>query len=96
MLPGVCCAPETPRYQGRSFQAFYEFLPSKSRQEELTDLLASDTVDEERRIRSIHHDWSEAAERAHAPSCRSRSSCADSSTTRSGWRTVASSIWCEL
>ena len=54
--------------QGRSFQAFYEFLLSQARQEELTYLLARvsalDTVDEERRIRSIHHDWSEAAERA--------------------------------
>ncbi len=54
--------------QGRSFQAFYDFLLSESRQAELADLLAKvsalDTVDADRRIRGIHHDWSEAADRA--------------------------------
>ena len=54
--------------QGRSFQSFYEFLLSESRQDELADLLAKvsalDTVDEDQRMRGIHHDWSEAAERA--------------------------------
>jgi hypothetical protein len=54
--------------QGRSFQAFYEFLLSEARQEELGDLLrrvaALDTVETDRRMRGIHHDWSEAAERA--------------------------------
>lgn len=54
--------------QGRSFQAFYDFLLSESRQDELSDLLATvsrlDAVETDRRVRSIHHDWSEAAERA--------------------------------
>lgn len=54
--------------QGRSFQAFYDFLLSESRQEELSGLLATvsrlDAVEADRRVRSIHHDWSEAAERA--------------------------------
>jgi hypothetical protein len=54
--------------QGRSFQAFYDFLLSASRQEELADLLAKvaalDSVEVDHRMRTIHHDWSEAAERA--------------------------------
>ena len=54
--------------QGRSFQAFYDFLLSESRQTELTDLLARvsslDTIEADHRIRGIHHDWSEAADRA--------------------------------
>jgi hypothetical protein len=54
--------------QGRSFQAFYDFLLSEARQNELGDLLsrvaALDTVETDRRMREIHHDWSEAAERA--------------------------------
>ncbi|MCW2750288.1 MAG: hypothetical protein JWR83_1398, partial [Aeromicrobium sp.] len=54
--------------QGHSFQAFYEFLLSESRQDELTDLLnrvaTLDAVEADRRMKGIHHDWSEAAERA--------------------------------
>lgn len=54
--------------QGRSFQAFYDFLLSEARQNELAELLAKvsalDTVDADRRIRGIHNDWSEAADRA--------------------------------
>jgi Protein of unknown function (DUF3375) len=54
--------------QGRSFQSFYEFLLSESRQAELADLLAKvsalDTIEPDHRIRGIHHDWSEAADRA--------------------------------
>lgn len=54
--------------QGHSFQAFYEFLLSESRQQELTELLDRATalaeLDADRRMRGIHHDWSEAAERA--------------------------------
>jgi hypothetical protein len=53
--------------QGRSFQAFYDFLLSETRQDELADLLARvqtlDELDADRRLRTIHHDWSEAAER---------------------------------
>jgi len=54
--------------QGRSFQSFYDFLLSETRQAELADLLAKvsalDTIDADRRLRGIHHDWSEAADRA--------------------------------
>lgn len=54
--------------QGRSFQSFYDFLLSESRQRELADLLAKvsalDTIEADHRIRGIHHDWSEAADRA--------------------------------
>lgn len=54
--------------QGHSFQAFYDFLLSASRQHELTDLLdrvtGLDAVDADRRVKGVHHEWSEAAERA--------------------------------
>lgn len=54
--------------QGRSFQAFYDFLLSHARQQELAGLLsrvaALDVVEADGRIRGIHHDWSEAADRA--------------------------------
>ena len=53
--------------QGRSFQAFYDFLLSETRQDELASLLARaqalDEVDADRRLFAVHHDWSEAAER---------------------------------
>ena len=53
--------------QGRSFQSFYDFLLSEARQDELADLLARvETIaqlDADRRLRTVHHDWSEAAER---------------------------------
>lgn len=54
--------------QGHSFQAFYDFLLSDARQAELTGLLtrvvALDDIEQDLRTRGIHHDWSEAAERA--------------------------------
>lgn len=54
--------------QGRSFQSFYDFLLSEARQAELKDLLAKvsalDSVEADLRIRGIHNDWSEAADRA--------------------------------
>lgn len=54
--------------QGRSFQAFYDFLLSGSRQDELSELLAKvqalGALAPDRRLRTIHHDWAEAAERA--------------------------------
>lgn len=54
--------------QGRNFQAFYDFLLSESRQDELSDLLARVRtlayVEADRRVHAIHHDWAEAAERA--------------------------------
>jgi flagellar motility protein MotE (MotC chaperone) len=53
--------------QGSSFQAFYDFLLSETRQEELAELLSRvqqlAPIDADRRLRTIHHDWAEAAER---------------------------------
>jgi len=53
--------------QGRSFQAFYDFLLSEDRQDELSTLLARveqlAELDTDRRLRTVHYDWSEAAER---------------------------------
>jgi hypothetical protein len=55
--------------QGKSFRAFWDFLMSPSRQEELTALLQSvfalDAVQEltpDRRMLRIHYDWLEAGE----------------------------------
>ncbi|MGW3993876.1 DUF3375 domain-containing protein [Amycolatopsis sp. NPDC004772] len=57
--------------QGRSFQAFYDFLLSHERQIELTELLEKvqslDAVGEpDPRMRHIHYDWLDAAERTQA------------------------------
>jgi flagellar motility protein MotE (MotC chaperone) len=57
--------------QGRSFQAFYDFLLSQARQEELSDLLDSvhslnDLPGKDMRLRHIHYDWLDAAERTQA------------------------------
>lgn len=53
--------------QGRSFQAFYDFLLSEDRQDELAELLATvqgmPQLGADRRLRSVHHDWAAAAER---------------------------------
>lgn len=53
--------------QGRSFQAFYDFLLSPERQRELDTLLHEladlDGLPRDRRLRYIHHDWLDAAER---------------------------------
>lgn len=53
--------------QGRSFQAFYDLLLSETRQNELSTLLSHvqhlEAVDADQRLRTIHHDWSDAAER---------------------------------
>lgn len=53
--------------QGRSFQSFYDFLLSETRQDELSGLLTRveelPELDTDRRLRTIHYDWSEAAER---------------------------------
>ena len=57
--------------QGRSFQAFFDFLMSPQRQEELGDLLnrvlslaALEPLSPDRRLRKVHHDWHIAAEHA--------------------------------
>lgn len=53
--------------EGRSFQAFYDFLLSQDRQDELTDLLSRvqslSEIDADPRMRVVHHDWFDAAER---------------------------------
>jgi flagellar motility protein MotE (MotC chaperone) len=53
--------------QGSSFQAFYDFLLSESRQDEVAELLTRvqqlSPIEADRRLRTIHHDWAEAAER---------------------------------
>ena len=55
--------------QGRSFRAFWDFLLSSRRQEELTELLervlalaAVAELDPDPRIRRVHYDWLEAGE----------------------------------
>jgi hypothetical protein len=55
--------------QGRSFRAFWDFLMSSSRQEELTSLLervlslvAISELKPDPRIRRVHYDWLEAGE----------------------------------
>jgi len=56
--------------QGRSFQAFYDFLLSADRQDELAALLdrveAMAEVDTDPRLRRVHHDWYDAAERTQS------------------------------
>ena len=57
--------------QGRSFQAFYGFLLSQARQEELSDLLdrvhqLAGIAERDARLRLIHYDWLDAAERTQA------------------------------
>lgn len=57
--------------QGRSFQAFYGFLLSQTRQEELSDLLdrvhsLAGIAERDARLRLIHYDWLDAAERTQA------------------------------
>lgn len=53
--------------QGSSFQAFYDFLLSHERQDELATLLdrvqSLDELQTDPRMRRVHHDWSDAAER---------------------------------
>jgi len=57
--------------QGKSFQAFYDFLLSQARQEELSGLLDSvhqltEITGKDSRLRHIHYDWLDAAERTQA------------------------------
>ena len=56
--------------QGRSFQAFYDFLLSPDRQSELAGLLVRvqslEQVQPDPRVRRVHHDWFDAAERTQA------------------------------
>lgn len=55
--------------QGRSFRAFWDFLMSQQRQEELTSLLAKvlmlpaiEGIPKDPRLRRVHYDWLEAGE----------------------------------
>ncbi|GAA0247263.1 hypothetical protein GCM10010492_53630 [Saccharothrix mutabilis subsp. mutabilis] len=57
--------------QGRTFQAFFDFLLSPDRQAEFVDLLDRvqrlDAIGEpDRRLLHVHHSWLEAGERAQA------------------------------
>lgn len=57
--------------QGRSFQAFYDFLLSYERQSELTDLLdrlnsIEEIAEKDERLRHVHFDWIDASERTQA------------------------------
>src|ERR1700677_2479259 len=54
--------------QGKSFQAFYDFLLSQARQEELSGLLDSvheltEIAESDQGLRRIHYEWLDAAER---------------------------------
>ena len=57
--------------QGTTFQAFYSFLLSQARQEELSGLLdrvhsLTGIAERDARLRHIHYDWLDAAERTQA------------------------------
>jgi hypothetical protein len=57
--------------QGRSFQAFYGFLLSQARQEELSSLLdrvhaLAGIAERDSKLRHIHYDWLDAAQRTQA------------------------------
>jgi flagellar motility protein MotE (MotC chaperone) len=57
--------------QGRSFQAFYDFLLSQARQEELAELLdrvhsLTGIAERDARLRLVNYDWLDAAERTQA------------------------------
>jgi hypothetical protein len=57
--------------QGQSFQAFYSFLLSQARQEELSGLLdrvhsLTGIAERDVRLRHIHYDWLDAAQRTQA------------------------------
>ena len=57
--------------QGKSFQAFYDFLLSSAKQEELADLLQrvrrlAAITEPDPRMQHIHYDWLEAGERTQS------------------------------
>lgn len=58
--------------QGRSFQAFHDFLLSQARQEELSELLAKvhelagATAERDPRLKHVHYDWLDAARSTQA------------------------------
>jgi hypothetical protein len=87
--------------QGRSFRAFWDFLMSSRRQEELSERLdqvlalpAVAALKPEPRTRRVHHDWLEAGEHTQRTVASCRSSCAASWTTGPSWKTAASWTCC--
>jgi Protein of unknown function (DUF3375) len=57
--------------QGRSFQAFHDFLLSQARQEELSGLLGkvhelTDLAERDPRLKHVHYDWLDAARSTQA------------------------------
>jgi Protein of unknown function (DUF3375) len=85
--------------QGRSFQAFYDFLLSQARQEELAGLLdrvneLSDLVERDPRLRRVHYDWLDAAGRTQAVVAQLSEQLRASSTTKPGSRIGGSSTSC--
>ncbi len=88
--------------QGRSFRAFWDFLMSQSRQEELTALLDRvlaarrrlPTCSPMRGCAASTTTGSRPASTRSAPSRCCRNSCGAFSTTRPTWRTAASWTFC--
>ncbi|MCU0751620.1 MAG: DUF3375 domain-containing protein [Akkermansiaceae bacterium] len=78
--------------QGRSFRAFWDFLMSDSRQQELTHLL--DTILEHPAVASTEPDPRLRRVHSSAPSPIYQNNSAVSSTIRRGWKTAASWTCC--
>ena len=84
--------------QGKSFQAFWDFLMSQPRQEELTLLLEQvlslspiQAMHPDSRLRRVHYDWLEAGEHTQRTVAQAVPvNCVGFSMTRLGWKTVAS------
>lgn len=84
--------------QGRSFRAFWNFLLSSRRREELSERLgqvlalpAVAALHPEPRTRRIHDDWIEAMNKPCAPSANYRSNYATLWKAELFWRTAA--LW---
>jgi hypothetical protein len=89
--------------QGRSFRAFWDFLMSSRRQEELSVLLervlALPPVIElkpDSRTRRVHYDWLEAGEHTQRTVANFRNSCGVFLTTQPGWKIAASWTSCTV
>ncbi len=87
--------------QGRSFRAFWDFLMSSRRQEELTELLervlALEVIADlqpDSRTRRVHYDWLEAGEHTQRTVAQLSQQLRRFWTTRHGWKTAASWISC--
>ena len=86
--------------QGRSFRAFWDFLMSDSRQQELTDCSipssnpAVAATEPDPRLRRVHYDWLQAGDHTQRTVAALSSSSAVSWTIRPGWKTAASWTCC--